>query len=361
MSETGDKAAKSSVFGWGIVGSGEIAQRFAADLAHVPDAALVANHSRSLTNAEQFRDAFGGRTAYSDYDSFLADPGIDAVYIATPNSVHLAQSLKAVRSGKAILTEKPLAPSHMEAAVIQREAARIKVFAMEGLWVRFLPAVIAAKAKIDAGGIGTIRRITAELSYAHDFETESRLFNRSLGGGATLDLGICCVSLAMHFLGQPQKVSGLWHAAPNGVDMSSDITLHYDEAEAVLSCGFDRDGANHFVIEGAQGALRLDGDFVKAQRITQYRPFLAATPFGPLKRPQGFLGKLLDRLPVPGRHSEDYPFEGSGMQFEAMAVMDAIRNGEKTSKIMPLIDSINVLRAINIVLGQPATTKIIKL
>ncbi|MDA4635597.1 hypothetical protein NZA98_31690, partial [Escherichia coli] len=60
----------------------------------------------------------------------------------------------------------------------------------------------------------------------------------------------------MHFLGQPQKVSGLWHAAPNGVDMSSEIALHYDGADAILSCGFDRNGANHCVIEGTQGTLR---------------------------------------------------------------------------------------------------------
>ncbi|MBA8877152.1 Gfo/Idh/MocA family protein [Phyllobacterium myrsinacearum] len=361
MDETGEKAAKSSVFGWGIIGSGEIAQRFAADLARVPNAALAANYSRSLANAEQFRDAFGSSRAYADLDSFLSDPAIDAVYIATPNSAHLAQALKAVRSGKAILTEKPIAPSHTEASVIEREAARIKVFAMEALWTRFLPAVIAAKTKIDAGEIGKIRRITADLAYAHDYDAESRLFKRSLGGGATLDLGVYCVSLAMYFLGQPQKVSGLWYAAPSGVDMSSEMTLHYDEAEAVLSCGFDRDGANHFVIEGTQGTLRLDAPFLKAQRLTLYRPFAVASPFGPLKRPGGLFGSLLDRLPIPGRRIEDYPFEGNGLQFEAIAVMDAIRKGEKTSATMPLSDSISVLRAINIVLAQPATTRVIKL
>jgi predicted dehydrogenase len=361
MDETGEKAAKSSVFGWGIIGSGEIARRFATDLALVPDAMLVANHSRSLASAEQFRDTFGSIRAYTDLDSFLSDPAIDAVYIATPNSLHLAQALKAVRSGKAILTEKPIAPSHTEASVIEREAGRTKVFAMEGLWTRFLPAVMAAKAKIDKGEIGRIRRITAELAHAHDYDAESRLFKRSLGGGATLDLGIYCVSLAMYFLGQPQKVSGLWHAAPSGVDMSSEMTLHYDEAEAVLSCGFDRDGANHFVIEGTQGALRIDAPFLKAQRLTLYRPFVVASPFGPLKKPGGVLGRVLDRLPIPGRKVEDYPFEGHGLQFEAIAVMDTIRKGGTSSDIMPLGDSINVLRAINMVLAQPATTRVIKL
>ncbi|TDQ35539.1 Gfo/Idh/MocA family protein [Phyllobacterium brassicacearum] len=361
MNEMGEKAAKSETFGWGIIGSGEIAQRFASDLALVPNAVLTANHSRTLAKAENFREAFGSRRAYSDLDSFMADPAIDAVYIATPNSLHLAQALKAVRSGKAILTEKPLAPSHTEASVIQREASRVNVFAMEALWTLFLPAVVAAKAKIDAGEIGTIRKITAELAHAREYEPESRFFSRSLGGGASLDLGIYCVSLAMHFLGQPQKVSGLWHAAPNGVDMRSDITLHYDGVEAQLSCGFDRDGANHFVIEGTNGALRLNAPFLKATRLTSYRGFSQRPPFGPLPGAVGIVGTILDRLPVPGRKGEEYPFEGNGLQFEAMAVMDAIRTGEKSSKVMPLANSVSALRAISIVLSQPATPRVIKL
>ena len=361
MDETGDKAAKDQVFGWGIIGSGEIARRFASDLTLVPDAALVANHSRNAASAEEFRGAFGSRRSYSDLDSFLSDPSIDAVYVATPNSVHLAQTLRAMRAGKAILTEKPLAPSHTEASVIQREAARVNVFAMEAMWTRFLPAIVAAKAKVDAGAIGAIRKITAELAYEHEYEPESRYFSRTLGGSASLDLGVYCVSLAMHFLGQPQKVSGLWHAAPNGVDMSSEITLHFDEAEAQLACGFDRDGANHFVIEGTEGALRLNTPFLKAQRLTVYHGFAQNAPFGPLPGPSGLIGKVLDRLPLPGRKVEEYPFKGNGLQFEAMAMMDAMRKNEKSSAVMPLSDSINTLRAINIVLAQPATTRVIKL
>ncbi len=361
MDELGEKTARSGAFGWGIIGTGEIAQRFASDLAFVPDAVLAANHSRTMTGAENFREAFGSRRAYSDLDSFMADPAIDAIYIATPNSLHLAQALKALRLGKAILVEKPIAPSHTEASVIQREAARVNVFAMEALWTRFLPAVIATKAKVDAGEIGMIRTITAELAFAHEYKPESRFFSRSLGGGASLDLGVYCVSLAMHFLGQPQKVSGLWHAAPNGVDMRSEITLHYDEAEARLACGFDANGANHFVIEGTKGAIRLDAPFRNAQRLTVYQGFALTPPFGPLPGPQGFFGKLLDRLPVPGRSVEEHHFPGTGLQFEAMAVMAAIRAGETTCNVMPLSDSVNVLRAINMVLSQPATQRVIKL
>lgn len=361
MDEMGEKAAKAKPFGWGIIGSGEIAGQFAADLALVPGAVLAANHSRTSANATRFGETFGSKRAYSDLDAFVADPAVDAVYIATPNSLHLAQALKAMRSGKAILAEKPLAPSHTEASVIEREAVRANVFAMEALWTRFLPAVAAAKAKVAAGTIGTVRKIVAELAYEHAYDPKNRYFSRSLGGGASLDLGVYCVSLAMHFLGQPQKVSGFWHAAPNGVDMSSQIVLHYDQAQAELSCGFDRDGENRFVIEGTKGAIRLDQPFLKAKRLTVYQGFARQAPFGPLAGPGGTIGKILDRLPVPGRTIEEYPFEGNGLQFEARAVMEAIGRGETSSTIMPIADSVSALRAINIVLSQPATQRVMQL
>ncbi|EJN05410.1 Gfo/Idh/MocA family oxidoreductase [Phyllobacterium sp. YR531] len=361
MIDTGDKAAKAKSFGWGIIGSGQIAGQFAADLALAAGAVLVANYSRTADNAKRFQENFGSKRAYSDLDTFIADPEIDAVYIATPNSIHLAQTLKAIRSGKAILTEKPLAPSHTEASVIEREATRADVFAMEAMWSRFLPAITAAKAKVDAGEIGAIRKITAELAHQRTYDPKSRLFSRSLGGGASLDLGVYCVSLAMFFLGQPQKVSGLWHAAPNGVDMSSEIILHYDHAQAELSCGFDRDGINHFIIEGTTGSIRLSAPFFKANELTLYKGFAQQSLFSPLTGPRGILGRLLDRLPVPGRTVEEHDFEGNGLQFEAIAVMEAMRQGKTGSTVMPIADSISVLRAINIVLAQPASQRIIKL
>ncbi len=361
MIDTGDKAAKAKSFGWGILGSGQVAGHFAADLALAPGAVIVANYSRTSVNAKRFQENFGSKRAYSDLDAFVADPAIDAIYIATPNSMHLAQALKAIRSGKAVLTEKPLAPSHTEASVIEREATRANVFAMEAMGTRFLPAIAAAKAKVDAGEIGAIRKITAELAYEHPYDPKTRYFSRSLGGGASRDFGISCVSLAMFFLGQPQKVSGLWNAAPNGIDMSSEIVLHYDHAEAALSCGFDRNGKNHFVIEGTTGTIRVNAPFHKAKELTIYKGFARQAFFSPLSGPIGTIGKILDRLPVPGRIVEEYGFDGNGLQFEAIAVMDAIGTGRTGSDIMPVADSINALRAINIVLSQPATQRVIRL
>jgi predicted dehydrogenase len=345
-------------FGWGIMGTGDIARRFAADLAFVPGAAIHAVLSRSVEKAEAFRAETGAKKAYHDVEAFLSDPLIKAVYIATPNSLHLAQSLRALRNRKPVLVEKPLAPSSPEAEVIEREALRQKSFAMEAMWTRFLPAVQAAKAHIEAGAIGDIRKISADLSYFRDYDPESRFFSRALGGGAALDLGVYPVSLAMFFLGEPDQVSGRWFSAKSGVDMRTEINLHYPSAEAELSCGFDRDGANHFLIEGTTGAIRLDAPFLKARRLTRYSLSARNSPLlGPLPEGDGLAGKLLSRLPSSltrflGRQVEHYPFPGNGLQFQAIAVMDALKAGETQSPIMPLEASVAVLRAVAIVLSR---------
>ena len=345
MKET---AAQTS-FGWGIVGTGGVARRFAADLDHAPGARLAAIHSRAPEKAQAFADTFRATKAYTDLEALLADPAVDAVYIATPNALHGEQSLRAIQAGKPVLTEKPLAISAVEAARITEAAKARPVFAMEAMWTRFLPAVQQASALVASGAIGKVKSIRAELCYRRDETKDSRFFERP-GGGAALDLGVYPVSLALHFLGRPRAISGRWRAAGSGVDRHMEITLHYDDAEAVLSCGFDRDGGNSFLIEGADGALRLDAPFLKAQRLTRYSSF--ARDFAPRRQGSGLVTKVIDRLPFPGRRTENFPFPGSGLQFQAMAVMEAVRRGETACETMPLAESQAVLAIIDEVLSQ---------
>jgi predicted dehydrogenase len=340
-------------FQWGIVGTGGIARQFAADLSHLPEASLAGVCSRDIDKAKAFQSAFGAGRAYANLDAMAADPDIAAVYIATPNALHAEQALQAIAHGKAVLVEKPLATSAADAERIAAAAARQKCFAMEAMWTRFLPAVRAVRKLIDGGAIGQIRRIEAELSYRHDEDNDSRFFSRSLGGGAALDLGVYPVSLALLFLGKPRKISGSWQASKSGVDIRTSIDLQFaGGAEARLSCGFDRNGANAFTIEGSEGVLRLETPFLKAQRLARFTP--KAFAMIPNDAGSGIAAKILRRLPLPGRGVQNFAFPGNGLQFEAAAVMDAVRRGATGSETMPLADSIEVLRIVATVLsGSP--------
>lgn len=334
-------------FNWGIVGTGGIARQFAADLQLLPNASIAAVCSRDIARATAFAGAFGVGRSFAEFDEFLADPALDAVYIATPNSAHAAQAVRAIDAGKPVLVEKPIAVTADEARTIAAAAAERGVFAMEGLWTRFLPAVRAAKQIVDEGRIGAVREIRAELAYHRTEEADSRLFHPELGGGAALDLGVYPLSLALHFLGRPASVTGSAQVGPSGVDVRTEFRLRFDGAEAHLSCGFDRDGDNRFVIIGSEGALRLEAPFLKAQRLTLFsqRSTNAALSAGG----RSFLSRVAARLPLPGREVLSHAFDGVGLRFEAEAVMRAVRAGETQSAIMPIADSIAVLEIIDAV------------
>lgn len=344
--------AQDKPFGWGIMGTGAIAGLFAADLGLLPQARIAAVHSRALDRAQGFAARFGEAKAYDDEAAFLADPAVEAVYIATPNHLHAALALKAIAAGKPVLIEKPIALASADVEAIARAAGECGIFAMEALWSRFLPVARRAREQIAAGRIGKVRRIRADLSYLHPEEPGSRFFDPALGGGAALDLGVYPLSLALHLLGEPQAVSGSWLAAGTGVDRRSTFRLDYPAAVAELSCGFDRNGANRLLVEGERGGMILEAPFLKARRLSWYADEGRAA--AAYERGTGGMVRLLDRLPQSGRISENLAFAGNGLQFQAEAAMTAIRAGQIACAEMPLAESAAVLRIIEAVRAQPA-------
>lgn len=344
--------AQDRPFGWGIMGTGAIAGLFAADLGLLPQARIAAVHSRSLDKAQSFAARFEGAKAYDDEAAFLANPAIEAVYIATPNHLHAAQALWAIAAGKSVLIEKPIALASADVEAIARLASERGVFAMEALWSRFLPAVRRAREQIAIGRIGAIRRIRADLSYLHPEDPGSRFFDPALGGGAAFDLGVYPLSLTLHLLGEPQAVRGNWLAAGTGVDRRSSFRLDYPAAVAELSCGFDQTGTNRLLVEGERGGLVFEAPFLKVQRLSWYAK--ASRAVAAHERGAGGVARLLDRLPQSGRISENVAFPGNGLQFQAEAAMAAIRMGKNTCAEMPLGESAAVLRIIEAVRAQPA-------
>lgn len=338
-------------FRWGIWGTGTIASAFASDIQASPDMRVTAVCSRALKNAEDFTNRIGAERAYDNAAAFLADPEIDAIYIATPNAMHVPQTLQALAAGKASLTEKPITLDAEGANQIEAASKAHNVFAMEAMWSRFLPAIAAVREHIRTGRIGTVKRIEADLSYFREEDPKSRFFDPALGGGAAFDLGVYPVSLTLSFLGLPEAVNGRWIRAKSGVDMRTVIELTYPHAKAQLSCGFDHDGENQMLIEGTKGAILLHAPFLKAQRLTIFSENVFSSPIGP-KGPGGLLGKILNRLPLPGRTVEHYPFSGNGLQFQAQAVRDALMQSEIVCPTMPLEHSAAVANNVSTVLAQ---------
>lgn len=233
---------------WGIVGTGGIAKRFAADLAGSRTGRLAGAAGRSEAKARVFAAAFPGVRAHRSYDELLSDRGIDAVYIATPHTEHLPCALQAAAAGKHILCEKPLALNLRDASSMVTAALGHGVLLMEALMYRCHPLTSRLAQRVRSGEIGELVVIKSSFCDAFPFDPAHRAYNRSLGGGAILDLGVYPASLARlladaagQALGvDPARVRGTGRLnATTGVDEYSAATALFPSgAVAELACGF---------------------------------------------------------------------------------------------------------------------------
>lgn len=339
---------------WGIAATGTMAKQFARDLERVDGAVLVAVSSRSQDKATAFAGRFGGVTAHASLETLLADDTVDAVYVASPNHVHLEAAQAAIAAGKAVLVEKPLVLTSAEAERLAALSAQRDVFLMEAMWTRFLPSVVHVKRAVASGIIGAVKHIRADLAIHHPYDPGSRFYARERGGGALLDLGVYGISLALHLMGQPESVRGNWQAAPTGVDASATVALGFaGGAEAHLSCAIDRAGDNLFVIEGAEGTLVLQPPFIGSQMVLRCKGGLGVRLA--LAGGQGVVSraarKLARTVPLPGITRDVFAFDGYGLQFEIAAVGEAIRNGWREHPLAPVSDTIRTLKIIETVLA----------
>jgi predicted dehydrogenase len=254
---------------WGIIGCGNIANKFASDLSLIKEADLVAVASRSSEKAESFKIKHKAKCAYGNYDLLLKDADIDIVYIATPHISHAELSIQAMRHGKHVLCEKPLALNFEEANAIIKTARQHNCFFMEALWTRFNPSLIAIKKIIDNGEIGDIKYINADFAFKSTKSLTSRVMNLKLGGGAILDIGLYPAFLAYVFLGMPKSIvaKSTFHETTH-CDIQSSMIFDYSKAQALLYCGFTSRSDRKATISGTEGQIHIDYPWHHTQGFT---------------------------------------------------------------------------------------------
>ena len=244
---------------WGIIGLGNIAHKFAADLALVANCKLQAVASSDETRAQQFAEKFKANNCYSNYDALLEDNQIDIVYVASLHPLHASLSVKALEKGKAVVCEKPLGMHSSEVKQIMGAAKKSNTFLMEALWTRFNPAFEQVREWIHKGQIGELRYINATFSFnGLDRGKASRLFNPEKGGGSLLDIGIYPLFLAYHFLGKPKDVKASAILSAEGVDEQLSFILSYDNAQALLYSSFVHDEDMRASLCGETGEIYMD-------------------------------------------------------------------------------------------------------
>ncbi len=173
----------------------------------VPEAEVVAVAARQRERAQAFATKHGIPTAHASYEALLADPEIDAVYNPLPNSLHCEWTVRALRAGKHVLCEKPIASNAAEAERMLAAATESGRVLAEAFHYRHHPLAARVREVLDSGEIGRIRHV--EVAFCIPFLLPGDIrYRLDLAGGATMDVGSYTVNLA-RFLGgaEPEVLS----------------------------------------------------------------------------------------------------------------------------------------------------------
>jgi predicted dehydrogenase len=302
---------------WGIAGPGSIAAGFAGDMALLDDGAIVAVGSRSRERADDFGDRFGIPNRHGSYADLAADPEVDVVYVATPHSRHAQDTLLFLEAGKSVLCEKPFALSAAQTRRMIDLARSRRVFLMEAMWSRFLPAYRTLGELLEAGRIGEPRLVEGDFGFRANIDPTHRHFDLALGGGGLLDLGVYPVQLCSLVLGTPDHVVAAGHIGSTGVDEQVAAVLHHPGGElGVVKAAVRTSMACTARITGTGGRIDLPAMLHCPDHL------LVTTDDG------------VERI--------DCHHKGNGLRFQASEVHRCLARGWTESPIMALDETLSI-------------------
>jgi predicted dehydrogenase len=316
---------------WGILAPGRIARKFATALREADGARLVAVGSRDPARAAAFASEFGLAPAHThgSYEALAGDAEVDAVYIGSPHTGHEEHALLCLAHGKHVLCEKPLAVNAAQAGRMVAAARAAGLLLMEAVWTRFLPSIVRVRELVAAGELGEVRLVQADFGFRAALDPRSRLFAPELAGGALLDLGIYPLNLASMLCGAPVCVQASANLGPTGVDEETAVVLRHARGElATLSCSLRSDTPREAHVIGTEGRIRI------------LLPWWAGTRLAVQRRDQDAESVF------------DLPSRGGGYAHEAEAFMDLLRAGRTEPDVMPLDESLAIMRTMDAIRAQ---------
>jgi dihydrodiol dehydrogenase / D-xylose 1-dehydrogenase (NADP) len=305
---------------WGIMGTGNIANNFIKGLSALPEAELYAVASRSREKSEEFGNKYGAIKMYGSYEELVQDSEVDVIYIATPNTAHKENAVLCLNNGKAVLCEKPFTINAKEAEEVIKLAREKNIFIMEGMWSRFFPVMKTVRKWLEEEVIGELRMVTADFGFRREGPMEDRKVSPNRGGGALLDVGIYPISFSsMIFGSNPKQITGITSIIDTGVDEQSSMLLGYEGGKmAVLSCAINTPTPKEARIIGNKGSIYIPN-------------FSRATTA---------ILTVIDKEPL----TVEVLLEGNGYNYQAAAVMDCLKEGKVESELMPLAESLAIMR-----------------
>lgn len=301
-----------------ILGAGRIAKSMAKTINGMKEANLYGIASRSMENAIEFAKEFQIEHAYGSYEEMVKDPNIDLVYIATPHSLHGEFSMLCLEHGKHVLCEKAFTANAKQANEVIALAKEKKLLVTEAMWSRYVPMAETIKNLITDGTIGEVYTLRADFG-ARKFNTPI-MSRPELAGGALLDLGIYPLTFAAMTFGLDIvdiKTTAVLNE--HGVDSQHSIILQYkDNKIATLNSSMLSKMEARATVYGSEGYFVVKG-------MTNYESI-------EIYNNSNELIKTIHR-----------PEQITGYEYEVLAAIKAINDGELECPQMPHDETIRMM------------------
>ena len=314
---------------WGLLGAGNLLNRWMKGFQQVEDAEIAAISSRTPETAQKMADRFGIATVLS-YEEILKRHDIDIMYIPVPHSLHKELAIRAMEAGFPVLVEKPAGVSAAEWAEMEACAKKNNVFLMEAMWTRFFPVMQQVLDVIRSGEIGEVRHVEATFSYRISDDYRGRLINPDQAGGALLDVGV----YGLHFVKfiyekMPERMVSLASMNTDSLHLQVDeqnvvIGQYANGALFTVTSAIRTDMPDTAWIYGTKGTIKMP---------VFWKPESAIINCGESER--------IIEAPVPQRISG---IIDEGYQFEIRHVNECLRKGLKESSEITHAMTRDVLR-----------------
>ena len=216
---------------WASLGCGVIGYQLAQALASL-GGGLYAVGNRTQSKAQAFAAQYGILKVYERMEDVFTDPNVDIIYISTPHNTHINYLLPALAAGKHVLCEKSITLNSEELMRAVEAAQAHDVVLAEAMTIYHMPIYRRLREIMASGSLGPLRMIQMNFGSFKEYDRKNRFFNRSLAGGAMLDIGVYALSFVRYFLtSQPTEVLSQVKYAPTGVDEQASILLKNAEEE----------------------------------------------------------------------------------------------------------------------------------
>lgn len=293
------------------IGTNWITEAFIEAAKKVEDFALAAVYSRTDEKAKQFAAKTGAKRTFTNLEELAKSNDIDAVYIASPNSLHAEQAILLMNHGKHVLCEKPMASNTKEVKAMIDAARRNGVVLMEAMKTTLLPNFQAVREHLHK--IGKIRRYFASYcQYSSRYDaykqgTVLNAFNPAFSNGALMDIGVYCIYPMVVLFGKPNILQASSLKLESGVDGEGTIIFTYENMDAIVMYSKITNSYLPAEIQGEDGSILIDAIHTPAKVEIRYRD-----------------GRTED-ITVP---QEQPP-----MYYEVKEFIELIKNGKRESEV----------------------------